>query len=148
MMDRFCILFFLGLNWKGETTVMEPEKELYNVDVESITQAIKSYKFHYTTEKELQEGIAKAFANKNIPFEREKWIGEKEEIDFLVVGGIGVEVKIKGSPSEVARQLLAYAGCEGVKELVLVTGRARLGRLPDKLLGKPVHVVTLWESFL
>jgi hypothetical protein len=117
-------------------------------DVKSIVEAIRTHKFTYVTEKELQEGIAQVFQKRNIPFEREKRIGENEVIDFLVAGGIGLEVKTKGSPSDVARQLLAYAACESVKELVLVTGRARLGKLPEELLGKKIHVITLWANFL
>lgn len=118
------------------------------IDVKFLIGAIKAHKFTYMTEKELQDGIAEVLGKHQIPFEREKKIGEKEIIDFLVAGYIGLEVKTKGSPSDVARQLLAYAGCEGVRELVLVTGRARLGRLPEQLLGKRIHIVTLWESFL
>jgi|SRR5579871_1510032 len=118
------------------------------LDVKSIVEAIRTHKFIYVTEKELQEGIAQVLKEKNIPFEREKRIGPKEVIDFLVAGCIGLEVKTKGSPSDVARQLLAYAACECVKELVLVTGRARLGRLPEELLGKKIHVITLWANFL
>lgn len=117
-------------------------------DVQSIVEAIKTHKFIYNTEKQLQDGIAQVLGEKNIPFEREKRIGEGLVIDFLVAGYIGLEVKTKGSPSEVARQLLAYAGCESVRELVLVTGRARLGRLPEELLGKKIHIITLWENFL
>jgi len=113
-----------------------------------IVEVIKSHKFIYSTEKQLQEGIAQVLHEKNIPFEREKRISEKEVIDFLVAGGIGLEVKTKGSPSEVARQLLGYAACPGVKELMLVTGRYALGKLPKELLGKRLSVVALWENFL
>lgn len=110
--------------------------------------AIKSFRFHYSNEKELQEGVGKALTAKGIGFEREKPIGKGGVIDFLVVGGIGVEIKIKGSPSAVARQLVAYAECGEVSEIVLVTGRSRLGRLPATILGKRVTVVTLWTTFL
>lgn len=127
---------------------MNTEEGVSGVDVNQVVAAIKAHKFTYSTEKQLQDGLAQVFGERNIPFEREKKIGEKEQIDFLIVGGIGLEVKTKGSPSEVARQLLAYAGCEGVKELILVTGRARLGHLPEELLGKKITVVTLWQSFL
>lgn len=84
-----------------------------------------------------------------IPFEREKVLDEKYgTIDFLVDGRIGLEIKIKGSPSAVARQLLRYFECGQVAELVLVTGRAKLGQLPREILGKKLTVVTLWETFL
>jgi len=118
------------------------------VTVQAVIEAMKTHKFVYTTEKDLQAGIAEVLGQKGILFEREVKIGDKEVIDFMIGGTIGLEVKTKGSPSDVARQLLAYAGRECVKELILVTGRARLGRLPEMLLGKRIHVVTLWQNFL
>lgn len=118
------------------------------VTVQLVIDIIKTHKFVYTTEKDLQGAIADVLGQKGILFEREQKIGDKEVIDFMIGGSIGLEVKTKGSPSDVARQLLAYAGRDCVKELILVTGRARLGRLPEMLLGKRIHVVTLWQSFL
>lgn len=114
---------------------------------ETVAEAIRSYRFHYTGEKALQEGIAKVFTLRGIRFERERPI-DQGVIDFFVEGGIGVEIKTKGSPSAVARQLISYAECAEVAEIVLITGRSRLGRLPEKILGKRLTVVTLWESFL
>lgn len=118
------------------------------VTVKAVIDAITTSKFMYTTEKDLQGSIAEVLGQKGIPFEREQKIGDHEVIDFMIGGSIGLEVKTKGSPSDVARQLLAYAGRDCVKELILVTGRARLGRLPEMLLGKRIHVVTLWQNFL
>ena len=69
-------------------------------------------------------------------------------IDFLIDGKIGLEIKIKGSPSAVTRQLMRYFECAMLKELVLVTGRAKLWNLPREILGKRLTVVSLWETFL
>lgn len=119
------------------------------VAVADLLAALRSYKFRYSCEKDLQDGIAKALLSKSIPFVREKKIGARRDtIDFLVDGRIGLEVKIKGSPTAVAKQLLGYAGCPEVEEILLVTGRARLGRLPATLGGKRLHVLPLWSSFL
>ena len=60
----------------------------------------------------------------------------------------GVEIKIKGSPSSVGRQLIRYAESKAIDQLILVTGRSQLGRLPVELLGKPLLVINLWETFL
>lgn len=119
------------------------------MQVADIVQAVKAYRFHYSNEKELQEAVARALETAKIPFEREKALPEDfGTIDFLVAGRIGVEIKIKGSPSAVTRQLLRYLKYEGISELVLVTGRAKLGNLPGEILGKKLTVVTLWETFL
>lgn len=84
-----------------------------------------------------------------IPFEREKMLPEKAgTIDFFVDGRIGIEIKIKGSPSAVTRQLMRYFKCEVISELLLVTGRTKLGNLPKEILGKKLTVMSLWETFL
>jgi hypothetical protein len=119
------------------------------VRVKAVLDILRSYRFRYSTEKDLQNGIAKALKERHVLFEPEKEIGSKGEvIDFLVFGGIGIEVKIKGGPSDVARQLIGYAECPEIGAIILVTGRARLGRLPSTLQGKPVHVLSLWGTFL
>lgn len=116
--------------------------------VEGVIAAIQSYRFTFDNELELQAGIAQAFTAKNIPFTREARLGDDLKIDFMVPEGIGIEVKIKGSPSDVARQLLSYANRPEVVCLVLVTAKIGLGKLPLELLGKRLFVVPLWRSFL
>lgn len=109
---------------------------------------LNSYRFTYDNEIELQDAIEVALTKSRIPFEREARLGKDLRIDFLVAGGIGIEAKIKGSPSEVARQLLSYANRPEISCLVLITGRAALGRLPGELLGKRLLVIPLWRTFL
>lgn len=117
--------------------------------VSVIVKALKSRRFNYSNEKDLQEGIERVLRENRIPFEREKILAAKAgTIDFLVDGRIGVEIKIKGSPSAVTRQLIRYFECTEIGELVLVTGRAKLGNLPREILGKKLTVVSLWETFL
>lgn len=116
--------------------------------VEQVIETLQSYRFTYSNEDELQRGIAQAFEGGKIPFRRECRLGDDLKIDFMVDGGIGIEAKIKGSPSDVARQLLSYASRPEVTCLILVTGRAALGRLPNMLLEKKLYVVPLWRTFL
>lgn len=117
--------------------------------VPEIVKALKAYRFNYSSEKELQEGVELALLGAMIPFEREKILGNDfGTIDFLVDGRIGIEIKTQGSPTMVARQLLRYFECGNISELILLTGRSRLGWLPATILGKKLTVVTLWETFL
>jgi hypothetical protein len=114
-----------------------------------IVKALKSHRFNYQNEKELQEGVEHVLMAHAIPFEREKVLGGVHgTIDFLVDGRIGIEIKTQGSPSAVARQLVRYFECDKVGELILLTGRSRLGHLPSMILGKRLTVVSLWETFL
>jgi hypothetical protein len=119
------------------------------IDTKAVTDALRKRRFNYSGEKELQEGVEQVLSAEAIPFEREKVLPDGAgTIDFLVDGRIGIEIKIKGSPSGVIRQLLRYFECAQVAELVLVTGRVKLGKLPPEILGKKLTVVDLWRTFL
>lgn len=119
------------------------------IDTSVLVASIRKRRFNYSNEKELQDGIEQAFLADAVPFEREKTLDEAlGTIDFLVDSRIGVEIKIQGSPSAVGRQLIRYCRSALVQELVLVTGRSALGRLPRAMLGKKLTVVTLWQTFL
>lgn len=118
------------------------------VKAEAIVEALRGFRYLYSNERELQLGVARALKAKGIPFVREKDLGRAGgTIDFMV-GRVGIEVKIKGSPSAVARQLMRYCECDEVEEIILFTGAARLGALPTALRGKRLLVVTLWASML
>lgn len=119
-----------------------------DMTLKAVVASLRKRRFNYQNEKDLQAGIEAALSADKIDFVREHPLGDAGTVDFFVGGFLGVEVKIKGSPSEVARQLLRYAGRDDVKALVLVTGRAALSALPTRLMGKPLHLVELWRTFL
>jgi hypothetical protein len=114
----------------------------------SLVALLKGKRFKYNNERDLQDGLEEVFKADGLTYQREVELAPGDIIDFLVEGSIGVEVKTQGSPAEVARQLLRYAGCPKVTEILLVTGKLRLGALPEALMGKPVYVVSLWRAFL
>lgn len=117
--------------------------------VDRISKALRARVLRFDNEKDLQEAIALVLLKETVSFEREKALGgELGVIDFLVAGGVGVEVKIDGNPTAVAAQLLRYARSPEIRGLVLVTAKASLGRLPSKVGGKPFFAVPLWEGLL
>lgn len=107
-----------------------------------IDDALRRYRYEFTNEKELQDGVAEALRAGCIPFIREAPLGPGDYIDF-VSGKVGVEVKIRGSLSDLTRQLARYAASNEIDRLVVVTTKQRLRRLPDTLEGKPISVVYL-----
>jgi hypothetical protein len=114
----------------------------------SLVALLKGKRFKYSNERDLQDGLEDVFKAEGLTYQREMELAPGDIIDFLIEGSIGVEVKVQGSPAEVARQLLRYACCAQVTEILLVTGKLRLGALPEVLMGKPVYVVSLWRAFL
>lgn len=130
------------------TSRRRPRPKVRVVTAEEIRDALKAYRFRYSTEKDLQAGIERALQAAKIPYEREKDLGGDLGILDFVVERIGVEIKTKGSPSQVARQLQRYCQSKDIDEIILVTGKVSLGDLPPLLNGKPIHLVALWGSFL
>jgi hypothetical protein len=78
--------------------------------------------------------------------EREVAIGTGSRLDLLL-GRIGIEVKVKGTPANVARQLQRYAGSDRVDALVLATTVHTHRAMPATLGGVPVHVAYLSKPF-
>lgn len=71
-------------------------------------------------------------------------------VDFFHdVLALAVEIKVAGSPSAVAEQLVRYADSPMVNGLLLVTARAALGRgMPPTICGKPFETCELWRTAL
>lgn len=95
-----------------------------------------------TSEKALQDALEPLIRESFPSVTREAVLGPKDVVDFLVEG-VAVEVKVDGSPMAVTRQLHRYAEHDQVRELVLVTTRAKHRSIPPTLRGKPVAVAWL-----
>ena len=111
----------------------------------ALVEALRSARFRYSSEDDLQLGIEKLLASRSIQYEREVVLGPGERIDFMV-DGVGIEVKIDGGVQELGRQVLRYLMHESVREVVVVTTRASHRDLPTELEGKRITVVYLFSS--
>lgn len=99
--------------------------------------------FH--SEKELQDAIEAALEKNMIAFRREPILTKHDRPDFFeITTGTVIEVKIKGSASDVALQVLRYASHPDVKEIIIVTTKFQhLAKLPRMVGKKPVSVVVI-----
>jgi hypothetical protein len=109
---------------------------------ERLRQVLLGYRYSFTNERALQDGIAQALYQRGIQFDREVRLSDEDRPDFMV-DGIAVEVKVDGSLSAVTRQLQRYAQHKRVRALLLVTSLGRLANLPEELSGKPVVALSL-----
>lgn len=108
-----------------------------------IASAIRSFKFNFATEDELQQGLTAALESAGYEPLREVRLGSRERIDILV-GTIGIEVKTAGSAPDLLRQLKRYASHEAIDALVVVTSRIAHNALAGtEINGVPVEVVNL-----
>lgn len=60
--------------------------------------------------------------------------------------GIGIEIKVQGSPNSILRQLHRYAMHPAVKAIILICPRP--WKLPETLGGKPLFGVSIFASLL
>ena len=124
------------------------------ITVAEVAKLLRTYKLRCGPEGPLQIQIAAIFAANGIAFVPEMPLCKRDRIDFYVplrgdVVGVGVEVKVADSWTNVTRQLLRYAESEAILGLVLVTTRAtHVKFIPDTLGGKPVAIVSTLESAL
>lgn len=111
------------------------------VTAAQVRDALARYRLPVSVEKAMQDAVESALRSEGLAAKREVTRGA-DRIDFLV-GSIGVELKVKGSVSEVSRQLERYALWEDVTELLLVTTRGHHLAVPREVNGKPVLVHTV-----
>lgn len=87
--------------------------------------------------------VADCLRAAGLEFQQEVWIALRCRIDFLLPGGIGIEVKKgKANSAAVARQLDRYAASPRINTLILLVERS-VHRAPLSAGGKPVHYVAL-----
>lgn len=103
-----------------------------------LAAVLRRYRLPVSNEAAMQEALARALAAEGVPYQREVTRGA-DRIDF-VVGRVGLELKVKGSVTEVHRQLDRYTAWPELDELVLVTTRGQHLRVGDSINGKPVRV--------
>lgn len=108
-------------------------------ELHQVMDVLRSTRFLWASEDELQRGVAAAFTDAGLVFVREARLDSHSRPDFLV-GRVAVEVKVAGAEGAVYRQLIRYARSDQVDAVVLVTACARHGKWSE-LVGvgtKPV----------
>lgn len=110
-----------------------------------IAELIMSARYNFANEVELQDGVEQVLKANGYGVRREVKLDGANRID-LMVGDIGIEVKIASSALQVARQLERYTPF--TNELILVTTLAAHRAMPSKIAGSPVTVVFLGEGAL
>lgn len=90
------------------------------------------------SEFDLHDYMERILISKGLRYVREYRLAPRNRIDFMVEGGIGIEVK-KGKPNQaqVIAQLSRYSNFPQVSALVLVVERSL--DIPRELSGKPCH---------
>lgn len=124
----------------------EPANEA-RIAMDRISAIFYTTRFIYGDEKGLQSAIALLLKEQGVSHVREKELGVGPVDFFLNEDGIGLEIKVKGSPSQVLAQLMRYAERPEINGILLVTTKCNVGRfVPSVLSGKPAGVISLWQN--
>lgn len=116
--------------------------------VQQIKKSLLGHFYPLQDEIQTHEKMHAVMVAAGLPFfEREFKLNKKDRIDFYFPeSGLGVEVKVQGSPNEILKQLERYALNEQIKALLYVSGYF-IG-LPPEVNGKPLYSVHLSRGML
>lgn len=114
--------------------------------VSEVVALIRSQPMMLNHEKRTQSDIEKLLIANGIVHKREVDLGDGDVIDFMLAGGLGLEVKLKESKRAIYRQCARYCGHPQVSRLILVSATA-LG-FPEVINDKPCYVVSLGTGWL
>ncbi|WP_411691010.1 hypothetical protein [Acinetobacter gandensis] len=112
------------------------------ITIDNFGDIVASHKYRYSNEKELQKCLEELFIAKNIPFEREVRLSNKDIVDFVVeldIGRIGVEIKIDGARNSLLRQISRYLGHESITAVFVIGSPYWLNNLPIQLNDKGIY---------
>lgn len=108
-----------------------------------VAAILRGWDYLDNDEYALQEAVTEALRRAGMAPQREVPLTARDRIDVLV-GHIGVEVKVAGTVDTVRRQLRRYAICPNIDELVLVTTRVVHTRIHG--VGVPLVVVPIMRG--
>lgn len=107
---------------------------------EELADAFRGKAIATFDEARLQHWAAGVLRSASVDFEEQVPLSPRDRLDFLC-GGVAIELKVKGSLADLLRQLDRYAEHERVSELLVVSTRRQLVRLPEMLREKPLFAV-------
>lgn len=111
-----------------------------------IVSLIERARIDISTEAAAHRAIGDTLERAGLDVQREVRLTERDRID-LMVGAVGIEVKVGHSRRRISEQLERYAALSQVQALVLATGTAWPGGT-DKIAGKRFFVASLTRGWL
>lgn len=108
-------------------------------ELDAVMAVLHSTRFLWSTEDDLQRGLDQALRGAGLTVEREHRLDPRNRLDLLV-GTVGLEVKVKGDWRDVSRQVVRYCASDAIDSLVLVTCRSDHTKVPIISNAKPIIV--------
>ena len=116
--------------------------------LQQVAELLSKHRFRFTSEMELQAGIALVLETHGVLFQREYVISNADRLDFFLLGGLAIEVKIDGTLMQALRQVSRYANHPEILGILLIGTPRWLPEVPPALNSKPVQGLRLLGSML
>ncbi len=114
----------------------------------SLAEHLSRFTFKFGSEDELQAGIESALTRGGILFARERHLCAGDRPDFLVDGGLAIEVKVDGPLAQLLRQASRYAAHPEVRGILVVGTPGWMRNVPDTLCQKPVRALKITRGLV
>lgn len=112
------------------------------MDLATLKYQLGQYRYRFDTETDLQMRVEDALKDIGAEYHREFPLDGRNRIDFLV-GDVGIEIKVDGSLTEVARQVHRYLGFQTVGSLLLITTRGTHKKMARSMQGKELDILVV-----
>lgn len=116
------------------------------IDIDSLMHVLRTTPFVIKDEKSVQSAIERVLKDHEITHRREVRLSDKDIVDFMIDGGIAIEVKIDGQKRAIYRQCERYCEHPAVERIVLMT--AKTMGFPSEIKGKPAYYVSFGRGWL
>jgi acetyl-CoA carboxylase carboxyltransferase component len=107
--------------------------------VSALLTALRDARFLCADEAELQAAVARVLDEAKIGYQREVRLSARDRVDFLVDGGVALELKVQTTSKNLLRQVLRYAEHPIVREIVIGSTTHHGLSMPAEAHGKPVR---------
>jgi len=104
---------------------------------------LRSYSFRCVNEAELQGAVKTVLSTAKIAYEREVSLSPRERVDFLIAGGIALELKVRTNGKALMEQAARYAASERVNSILIASTDHRGLSLPSTINGKVTRCLLL-----
>lgn len=98
-----------------------------------VRSLLGQFAFRYSSEVQLHERIADVLLDAGFSFEREVELDAKNRADFVIDGGVVIEVKVDGDMGSALSQARRYSKIEGVTGVLLASACGWARGLPETL---------------
>lgn len=128
--------------------ILDNQRKEYQM-LEKVISALKQLrigKIQY--EWELQKQIADVLDKNKILYQKEYKLGPKNRVDFLVEGGVAIEVKKGRIPrNRLKEQIDRYASFDEVKQIVIVMETSIQNPIVQASNGKECRMLNLFKQW-